>query len=362
MTRRLSLLVTLLVVGLASAIVFTGCPPQGGGGGGTNTGGGGTGGWNPPISLNPDEIMIVLDDSRSPYPVSVITNWGNVPFVVGGFAGLTNADTGEEMFSWGEVVNGGIKQDGTGSHVLTYNDVLQKYAIKIKVPLDDQPSTKEFKFANYLPSEWDSVVADFWNVIGSQLSGMANNQITISNGIIIGVKNPVTGDQTGFTISVNGKIVMVDLWAVGDWSVQVPGNTTDTVNLTIIWHNIPIPRIKTYDSGTWKWYVDQQIVVSGDDATTNTGAVPVITGSQGWMHVDGTSTWNPGQGTPVEIFNVTSSNCDAKVTLTVPAGSPRNAEFKLANKIGWEHGEEGANQFLALPLAGSFTLETTFKQ
>jgi hypothetical protein len=65
----------------------------------------------------------------------------------------------------------------------------------------------------------------------------------------------------------------------------------------------------------------------------------VLTGSEPWMHADGTSIWSPTNGKAVTVTPPT-----ATITTTVPIGSPCAFEFKLANVAGWDNGEEAANQ------------------
>ncbi|NPV02266.1 MAG: hypothetical protein HPY53_12895 [Brevinematales bacterium] len=290
--------------------------------------------------------------------------YGVLPFLVGD---INEVIMGTSDWGWtGNINAAGVKgadavamltkeYDGTWSIILapTNNNIAWGIA---------------FRAANYLTSEWTAVTNDFWNNIGMQLTGVNNEQIFISNNMIIGVQKPV-GVLTnfsntwgsisfdGFYVSWDHKTVTIDVGAHGGWSICTGDPIDMDINVTIIWTNIPAWNHNPTKIVGW-------LPLLGLVSNTNTGAttavIPTITGGAGFLHTNGVATWDPKQGNPVTI---NAGLKTAYVTFTVPSGSAQTFEFKMANTNGWDSGEEANNQFCVMPLGvTSYTQTVNFSK
>ncbi|MCX8029744.1 MAG: hypothetical protein N2712_07115 [Brevinematales bacterium] len=271
-------------------------------------GGGDTGG--------PAGITIIFDFGGTFLP----ENYEVVPFIVGSLDQINP----NKFYAWDGVVNNGIKQDGTGSHVLSKIDAAKW---KLFIPdsdilLDpDTPTAVQFKAANYNPSDWDSVVDNFWGTIGNQLTGMNNEKIVISNKQVIeaykpGDDSPVKPGQSdkGITISPDGKTVTIDVGAHGGWSIHLPYTVTN-VELVLITSNV---------------------------STNYSGSFVVEYGYSGSFN---------GWGGPL-VASILSTNANGRVNIIATANYTGSAkvEYKVRGRVGadwqWATGE---NMLILIP-------------
>jgi hypothetical protein len=220
----------ILVAALAITVGLVGCSPQPGGDSGGGAGGGGEA---------VDKITIIFNFEGTYLP----EDYSVIPFVVGSLGSINS----NKYYNWDAVINGGIKKDGTGSHVLTKISS-REYKFEIltsDILLDpDTPTSVEFKAANYNTNGWDDVTNDFWGTIGNQLTGLDNEKIVISNNQIIeaykpGSTDPVLPGQStnGIELSADGKTIKIYVGQHGGWSVHIAYNVT-SVNLTLVVSNV----------------------------------------------------------------------------------------------------------------------------
>jgi hypothetical protein len=222
----------ILVAALAITVGLVGCSPQPGGGSGGGTGGGGEA---------VDKITIIFNFEGTYLP----EDYDVIPFVVGGF----NSINSNKYYEWEKVTNGGIKQDGTGSQVMTkINSREYKFEILTSdILLDpDTPTAVQFKAANYNPAGWSDLVTSFWSVVGNQLS--SDEKIVISNNQIIEAYKPGSTDpvlpgesRDGIELSADGKTIKIYVGQHDGWSVHVTYEVTN-VQLTLVVSNVATNR------------------------------------------------------------------------------------------------------------------------
>jgi hypothetical protein len=269
--RLHKILSLILVAALAITVGLVGCSPQPA----SNNDSGGSGGSG---GGSVDKITIIFnfDGTLLPEDYSVI------PFVVGGLDSINS----NKYYGWDKVTNGGIKQDGTGSHVMTR---ISSSEYKFEIPTADilldpsTPTAVEFKAANYNPAGWIDVVTNFWNTIGNQNTGLNNEKIVISNNQIIEAYKPgdtnavLPGQSTnGIELSANGKTIKIYVGQHGGWTVHVAYSVTN-VNLTLVVSNVATNKasdaLGAYGySGTfnsWGGPLEATILGTNADGTVN---------------------------------------------------------------------------------------------
>jgi hypothetical protein len=273
----------ILVAALAITVGLVGCSPQPGGDSGGGAGGaGGDGGAV-------DKITIIFNFEGTFLP----EDYNVIPFVVGGF----NSINSNKYYNWEAVTNGGIKQDGTGSQVMTkINSREYKFEIITSdILLDpDTPTAVEFKAANYNTNGWSNLVASsssFWGTVGNQLS--ANEKIVISNNQIIqaykpGSTDPVLPGQSrdGIELSADGKTIKIYIGQHDGWSIHVIYEVTD-VQLTLVVSNVATNRgeyaVSEYGfSGNfngWGGPLSATILSTNDNGTVNIAGTFTVTGN-----------------------------------------------------------------------------------
>jgi hypothetical protein len=220
----------ILVAALAITVGLVGCSPQPTSGGGS---GGGAGGGGEAV----DKITIIFNFEGTLLP----EDYGVIPFVVGGF----NSINSDKYYEWAKVTNGGIKQDGTGSQLMTkINRKEYKFEILTSdILLDpDTPTGVQFKAANYNPAGWDNVVNNFWDTVGKQLSD--DEKIVISNNQIIAAYKPGSTEpvlpgesRDGIELSADGKTIKIKVAEHGGWTVHL-AYTVNNVQLTLVVSNV----------------------------------------------------------------------------------------------------------------------------
>ena len=260
----------ILVAALAITVGLVGCSPQPTTPGESGSGGGGGG-------EAVDKITIIFNFEGTYLP----EDYSVIPFVVGGLGSINS----NKYYNWDAVINGGIKQDGTGSHVMTK---ISSSEYKFEIPTADilldpsTPTAVEFKAANYNPAGWDDVTNNFWGTIGNQLTGLDNEKIVISNNQIIEAKpgstDPVLPGQStnGIELSADGKTIKIYVGQHGGWSVHVAYNVT-SVQLTLVVSNVATSKgsdtLGAYGySGTfnsWSGPAPATILSTNDDGTVN---------------------------------------------------------------------------------------------
>jgi hypothetical protein len=314
---------SLLVLMVAGIITLSGCP--------TPVNGNGTG---------VDQTVTVKFDFSGTYDPAA---YGVTPFVVGGVGDYIAGGA-----DWDACISNGINADGTGAQILTSDGGLYKTTLTIP---DNGSYIIELKAANYSTNDWMNVATNFWSTIGSENTGTDNEQIVVQNNIItMAILKGVT--NVGSTISSDGKTVTIDVAAHGGWGLDIVGSTAADINVVLMWTNVSGGLTGSGLAANTLWYPLMSV-----ESNTNTGvtsaAAPVITGNGTWMHMDGTSTWTPAQG---KTLTVDSANSNLSISLTVPAGSGQAVQYKAANVLGWNRGEEANNIFLPLPSSSASTI------
>ena len=269
-----------MVAALAITVGLVGCSPQpNGGGSGDGAGGGG--------GEAVDKITIIFNFEGTFLP----EDYGVIPFVVGNFDSINS----NKYYNWGNVTNGGIRQDGTGSQLMTkINNKEYKFEIPIADILADpnEETTIQFKAANYNPAGWSNIVANFWGTAGYQLSG--DEKIVISNNQIIeaykpGSTDPVLPGQStnGIELSADGKTIKIYVAQHGGWSVHLAYNV-ENVQLTLVVSNVATNRgsdaVSAYGySGNfneWGGPLSATILSTNADGTVNiAGTISNYSGS-----------------------------------------------------------------------------------
>lgn len=309
--KRVSLVLSLLLVAIVALTTgIISCAPAPEQQGGDNQG-----------TAPEDGITIIFDFSGTFLP----DDYSVIPFVVGSLGSINT----NKYFDWDKVTNGGIRQDGTGSHVMTKIDSTKwKFFIRSSDILLDPntPTTVEFKAANYSTEGWSQVVANFWNTIGNQLTGIANEKIVISNKQIIAAYKPGASDPTvrpgqtadGMILSSDGKTLTIKVAEHGGWSVHITYNVNN-VSLTIISTNV---------SGT----------VGGNPATHYRYRGPFTDWGNDNPPVNATIVSNNPNGTVTirATFNYTGPG----KTEYKPVASPNGTDFTWAS---------GGNQVIIIP-------------
>jgi hypothetical protein len=314
--RLHKILSLILVAALAITVGLVGCSPQPT----TTTSSGGSGGGG-----SADKITIIFnfDGTLLPKDYSVI------PFVVGGLDSINS----NKYYGWDAVINGGIKQDGTGSHVMTK---INNKEYKFEIPTADilldpnTPTAVEFKAANYNPAGWIDVVTNFWNTIGNQNTGLNNEKIVISNNQIIEAYKPgdtnavLPGQSTnGIELSADGKTIKIYVGQHGGWTVHVAYSVTN-VNLTLVVSNVATNRgsdaLGAYGySGTfngWGGPLEATILGTNADGTVNIiGRITNYTGNgkveykvRGSNTVSGSWEWASGANKVVIVPSTASGS------------------------------------------------------
>jgi len=282
----------ILVAALAITVGLVGCSPQPGGGSDGGAGGGGEA---------VDKITIIFNFEGTYLP----EDYSVIPFVVGGF----NSINSNKYYEWAKVTNGGIKQDGTGSQVMTkINSREYKFEILTSdILLDpDTPTAVQFKAANYNPAGWNNVVNNFWDTVGKQLSD--DEKIVISNNQIIeaykpGSTNAVLPGQSadGIELSADGKTIKIKVAEHGGWSVHLAYEVTN-VQLTLVVSNVATN--KGSDAlGAYGF--------SGTFSGWGAGLVPATilsTNANGTVNIIGTFTYT--NFNPTVQYKVRGSNTD----------------------------------------------------
>lgn len=254
-------------------------------------------------------IKIIFDFDGTFLP----EDYGVVPFIVGGL----NSINSSIYYGWENVTNGGIKQDGTGSHVLKKIDA-KKWYFLIKDSdntLDPDTSTEiEFKAANYNPNGWNDVVNNFWNTVGAQTTGLDNEKIIISNKQVTAAYKPgdsyavKPGESTnGITISADGRTVTIKVAEHGGWGIHLP-YTVNNVSITLITSNV----------------------------ATNIGSNPII----GYGYVGTISSWNDNpSGNYIATILSTNNNGTVNISATFTYSGAAKIEYKVKGTNangGWE--------------------------
>jgi len=271
----------ILVAALAITVGLVGCSPQPTNPGDSGSGGGGGGGAV-------DKITIIFNFEGTYLP----EDYSVIPFVVGGLGSINS----NKYYNWDAVINGGIKKDGTGSHVLTKISS-REYKLEIltsDILLEpDTPTAVEFKAANYSTNGWNDVTNDFWGTIGNQLTGLDNEKIVISNNQIIEAYKPgstnavLPGQSTnGIELSADGKTIKIKVAEHGGWSVHIAYNVT-SVNLTLVVSNVATNKgtdaLGEYGySGTfnsWSGPAPATILSTNADGTVNIIGTVTYSGS-----------------------------------------------------------------------------------
>jgi hypothetical protein len=299
-------------------------------------------------AIGEKDIVVAFDLSGTFDPAA----YNVIPFLVGDVTNyITSAGNWDACKS-----EGGIKEDGTGSQILTKHGSVWKITLTM-------PDAKEyalvFKAANYDKTDWTNVATNFWSTIGAQNTGINNEGITVSNYKIVGVTKPglsvtnITADAAinGFTVASNQKMVTIDVGAHGGWGVHVAGTLVADMAVTLLWTNVPSVNIATGDPVALLPFAG---LVSNTNGTTAATAVGV-TGDATFLHTDGTSTWNPKAG---KILTLDAAAKTATITITVPSGSGRSFTAKACSTNDWNHGEEKDNQAIILPPTGAATTVT----
>jgi hypothetical protein len=319
--RLYKILSLILVAALAITVGLVGCSPQPGG-----DSGGGAGGDGGAV----DKITIIFNFEGTYLP----EDYSVIPFVVGGLGSINS----NKYYNWDAVINGGIRQDGTGSHVMTRISS-REYKLEIltsDILLDpDTPTAVEFKAANYNPAGWNDVTNNFWGTIGNQLTGLDNEKIVISNNQIIeaykpGSTDPVLPGQStnGIELSADGKTIKIYVGQHGGWSVHVAYNVT-SVNLTLVVSNVATNK--------------------------DTDAL----GAYGYS-----GTFN-GWATPPAPATILSTNADGTVNIigTVTYSGSGKVEYKVrgSNTVtdSWEWAS-GANRLAIIPSTASGSAYTNY--
>ncbi|NPV01615.1 MAG: hypothetical protein HPY53_09570 [Brevinematales bacterium] len=299
-------------------------------------------------TVNPLKIKFDFSGTFNP------ETYGVLPFLVGD---INEVIMGAGDWGWtGNINEAGVK--GADAVSMLTKEADGTWSITLAPTNNTVAWGIAFKAANYLTSEWTAVTNDFWNNIGAQLTGVNNEQIFISNGVIIAVQKPsgtlsnVSGALVydGFTVSADQKTVTIDVGAHGGWSVRAPGVTTNDIAVTIMWSGIPSWNQNPTKTLGW-------LPLLGLVSNTNTGAtlvvIPTVTGGAGFLHTNGVATWDPKQG---NLVTLNAGLKTAYVTFTVPAGSARTFEFKMANTNGWDSGEEATTRLVSFLLVARLTL------
>ncbi|MGC8767454.1 MAG: hypothetical protein ACP5QP_07160 [Brevinematia bacterium] len=306
------ILIILVAVLLVPVAFFAGCssaPTEGGTGGGT---GGSTGG------TTSDRITIIFDFSGTYLP----ENYSVVPFVVGGL----NSINSNKFYSWDQVTNGGINQDGTGTQVLTKIDASHWKLEILDVDNLLDPSTPvevQFKAANYNPAGWIDVTTNFWGTIGAQTTGLDNEKIVISNKQIIEAYKPgdtnavLPGQSTnGITVSADGKTITINVGAHGGWSLHIAYSVSN-VSVTFAVSNVATNK--------------------GTDALVGYGYTGTF---NGWSSIEpATILSTNGDGT-VNIIGTITYTGVGKIEYKVRASNATSGSWEWAS---------GGNIFFAIP-------------
>lgn len=303
----------ILVAALAITVGLVGCSPEpttsGDSGGSGGSGGGAV-----------DKITIIFNFEGTLLP----EDYSVIPFVVGGLGSINS----NKYYNWGAVINGGIKEDGTGSHVLTKISS-REYKLEIltsDILLDpDTPTAVEFKAANYSTNGWNDVTNGFWGTIGNQMTGLDNEKIVISNNQIIeaykpGSTDPVLPGQStnGIELSANGKTIKIYVGQHGGWSVHI-AYTVNNVQFTLVVSNVATNRgtdaVSEYGySGTfngWGGPAPATILSTNADGTVNIIGTVTYSGSGKVEYkvrglISGNWEWAPG-GNKLAIIPSTAS-------------------------------------------------------
>jgi len=275
----------ILVAALAITVGLVGCSPEPTTSGDSGSGGGGGGGAV-------DKITIIFNFEGTFLP----EDYDVIPFVIGNLKSTINSN---KYYDWANVTNGGIKQDGTGSHVMTkINNKEYKFEIPIADILADPnaETTVEFKAANYNRAEWNVLTDpanDFWSIVGNQLTGMNNEKIVISNNQIIeaykpGSTDPVLPGQSadGIELSADGKTIKIKVAEHGGWSVHI-AYTVNNVQLTLVVSNVATSRgedaVSQYgfsgDFNGWGGPLSATILSTNADGTVNIAGTVTVTGN-----------------------------------------------------------------------------------
>jgi len=278
----------ILVAALAITVGLVGCSPQPGGDSGGGAGGsGGSGGGGGAV----DKITIIFNFEGTFLP----EDYNVIPFVVGSLGSINS----NKYYNWEAVTNGGIKQDGTGSQLMTkINRKEYKFEILTSdILLDpDTPTAVDFKAANYNRDGWNVLTDpanDFWSIAGKQLTGMDNEKIVISNYQIIEAYKPGSTDpvlpgesRNGIELSADGKTIKIYVGQHDGWSVHVIYEVTD-VQLTLVVSNVATNRgqnaVSEYGfSGSfnnWQGPLSATILSTNDDGTVNIAGTFTVTGN-----------------------------------------------------------------------------------
>jgi hypothetical protein len=242
--------------------------------------------------------------------------------LAGGFSGMTNVANGETLVDW-EPNTAPLQTQFDLANLMTKAGSV--YSINIGWT-NDEPFTGALAFkiincnTNMVEREG---FGGGWEKIGAQSTGTENTVVTIVEGAITKASNAGAPKGTGV---ISGNTVTLNLLSFGNWSVDYTGVPTIIEKaLTINWTKVPESHTKG--------------VLWADLADGNA----VVTGSAAFLHTDGTSTWAPALGKAVTV-TTDGANGTATIILTVPAGTPLGFDFKLANKTGWDNGEEANNQ------------------
>jgi len=297
----------ILVAALAITVGLVGCSPEPTTSGDSGSGGDGAGGAV-------DKITIIFNFEGTFLP----EDYGVKPFVIGNLRSTINSN---KYYDWEAVTNGGIKQDGTGSQLMTkINSREYKFEILTSdILLDpDTPTAVEFKAANYNPAGWN-VLTDpannFWSIVGNQLTGMNNEKIVISNNQIIraykpGSDDPVLPGQStnGIDLSADGKTIKIYIGQHDGWSVHVT-YTVNNVQLTLVVSNVATNRgedaVSQYGfSGDFNGWADPPtefatILSTNDNGTVNIAGTFSVTGNPALKYkvrglINDNWVWQPG--------------------------------------------------------------------
>ena len=324
---------------------------------------GGTGGDGQ--QAQQEGITIIFDFTDTILPESVPVPGGAqgqvyrvVPFIVGDLKTQVNSN---KFYNWGDIVYGGIRPNGTGSHVLTKIDAAKwKFFIaKSDILADPEtPTAVEFKAANYNPSDWANIInittntnnqgevvistnVNFWNTVGNQLTGENNERIVISNYAIIEAYKPgdtnyavKPGENTnGIELSSDGKTITIKVSNHGGWSAQLYAVTN--LQLTIISSNVATTNVA---GNTVSEYGYRGTFTSWGEGTM-VNATILGTNDNGTVIVSATFTYNGPAGVNYKVMGKVGDDwkwaTDNDQAFLIPIQYTNNAKYTNAENRAW---------------------------
>ncbi|NPV00297.1 MAG: hypothetical protein HPY53_02840 [Brevinematales bacterium] len=147
----------------------------------------------------------------------------------------------------------------------------------------------------------------------------------------------------GLQISLDYKHLIMNVGDHTGWSLHLPGGTIDTMQLRIVWTNVPSQIICTEPYTVW--YPFSQLCSNTSTPMIYPGMPPVITGDNNRIFTN--KTWYTTNGLLMTSTN--EGNHTMEILLTIYPGTPRTVKYKLVNKFGWDLGQQTWDSFIALP-------------